>query len=162
MERRKQLDQYYGLARSVRIYGPNNLLVILILCNITVIENAGSYRTTRHTYKLLFHRRTTIIPSKDDSIPRNGFTMMDAEEIKNTNGLIANGLVVNILLGFIEDKNRYVPLTDDFIKLVLELVLGIRFAKVLEGTRKEGSHCFVHLCSKFVNTSQAASPVTQA
>ena len=51
-----------------------------------VIENAGSYRTTRHTYKLLFHRRTTIIPSKDDSIPRNGFTMMDAEEIKNTNG----------------------------------------------------------------------------
>ncbi|KAG5059794.1 hypothetical protein JHK87_000823 [Glycine soja] len=90
MERRKQLDQYYGLARSVRIYGPNNLLVILILCNITVIENAGSYRTTRHTYKLLFHRRTTIIPSKDDSIPRNGFTMMDAEEIKNTNGCITN------------------------------------------------------------------------
>ncbi|TKY55640.1 Replication protein A 70 kDa DNA-binding subunit C [Spatholobus suberectus] len=51
-----------------------------------MVANTGSYRATRHEYKLLFHAKTTVIPCDDITIPMNGFSLMNSMEVKETNG----------------------------------------------------------------------------
>ncbi|TKY53529.1 Replication factor A protein [Spatholobus suberectus] len=51
-----------------------------------VVANGGSYRATKREYKFLFHAKTTIIRCEDVTIPINGFSIINFEEVKKTNG----------------------------------------------------------------------------
>ncbi|KAJ1380457.1 Nucleic acid-binding, OB-fold [Sesbania bispinosa] len=51
-----------------------------------VIENNGTYRATRHEYKLLFQPRTKVYPAESQMISRLGFDLKSSEEIHQTDG----------------------------------------------------------------------------
>ncbi|KAJ1383205.1 hypothetical protein SESBI_43577 [Sesbania bispinosa] len=59
---------------------------VYTMLNFAVIKNVGSYRASRHEYKLLFSAKTKVFPAKSCAIPSVGLSLMSTEQITKTNG----------------------------------------------------------------------------
>ncbi|KAJ1393018.1 Nucleic acid-binding, OB-fold [Sesbania bispinosa] len=51
-----------------------------------IVRNLGSYRATKHEYKLIFHAKTKISRCEASSLPLHGICPMNSEDIMRTNG----------------------------------------------------------------------------
>ncbi|KAJ1390611.1 hypothetical protein SESBI_37352 [Sesbania bispinosa] len=59
---------------------------VYTVLSFAMIKNVGSYRASRHDYKLLFSAKTKVYPSQCDVIPVVGLSLMSSEQISKTNG----------------------------------------------------------------------------
>lgn len=55
--------------------------VVYVMSNFGVAGNTGTYRTTKHPYKLSFQYHTKVKPVYNDIVPRNIFKFSSPVEI---------------------------------------------------------------------------------
>ncbi|TKY49232.1 Replication protein A 70 kDa DNA-binding subunit E [Spatholobus suberectus] len=79
---------------------------VYAMAYFSVVNNYGSYRVTRHEFKLLFNSKTNVLSCESAIIPSFGFTLMDSEHITKTKGESDYLLdVMGVLIGVYAEKS---------------------------------------------------------